>query len=71
LKSGTLPAAASGRDAPLPKVIRLAEIVISPVMEMAVVLAAFHCSLTEAARVKDAASIAVAKSVGRRGRKFV
>ena len=55
---------------PLPKVTRLAEIVISPVMEMAVVLAAFHCSLTDAARAEDAASIAVATSVGRRGRKF-
>lgn len=71
LKSGTLPAMASGRDLPLPKMIRFVEIVISPVMEMAVGLAAFHCSLTDAARAEAAASIAVATSVSRRGRKFM
>jgi hypothetical protein len=40
-------------------------------MEMAAVLTAFHSSVTDAARANDAASIAVATSVGRRGRKFV
>ena len=52
-KSGALPAAANGSEVPLPNVIRSTAIVISPVIELAVVLTAFHCSITDADHAED------------------